>query len=928
MKPDSIRHWRSLRLSVLTPLLLLGLFAAVVMSVFIGYQAQQQARIQLDERGQLIARNINYAAEGVSRSGELQRIVSAIGAERDITLIVVIAGTPARVIAATKNVWLGKLVSDVPNADIAETISEVMKTHRAQTRLHSATNKLDVAIPLVLATPELVDGRLANGVVVVHLDVSMAQADAWHAAFFFGGGFLALFIVLAAIVYALLTAQIMTPLSGIGAWLTTRRSGDQLSLTSVRRNELSVVVEALNDALTKNEMASHDLQFQKKALDAHAIVSVADLAGTITYVNERFCLLSGYTSDELLGQNHRVVNSGHHPKEFFISMWKTIAAGQIWRGQICNRAKDGTTYWVDSTLVPLLGLDGRPHSYIGIRNDITAQVVHAEELRQVNADLQLQTALAGDMAGRAEMATAAKSDFLATMSHEIRTPMNGILGMNGLLLDTEMSPDQRRMGETVRTCAESLLVLINDILDFSKIEAGKLELETIDFDIERVCEDVAEVLAAKANDKRLELTCALAADMPTALRGDPGRVRQILTNLVGNALKFTNQGEVSIRARLERREANEAVIRIAVSDTGIGIPANKRDRLFQSFSQVDASTTREYGGSGLGLAICKQLVELMGGQIGVDSTPGKGSCFWFTLRLGLAERVITAAHPVLLPSVVHHRVLVVDPIRANAQILCEWIAALGAQVVACVDAASAQNELRQALLRQAPFTLAMIPFQRAELDGYALFQAIRQDATLSKTRVIGLTTVAQRDDAKQRSGNACAAYLTLPLRHADVRTSVISALTVMVDRAASPSSSEPKARSSATIFPSTVRVLLAEDNEVNQLVCRGVLRKLGITQIEIAESGTAALTLLATATFDVVLMDMQMPEMDGVDCTRCIRAPDSNVLNHQIPIIAMTANAMSEDQARCMEAGMNDFVSKPIVLATLVAVLSRWIKVS
>ena len=209
-----------------------------------------------------------------------------------------------------------------------------------------------------------------------------------------------------------------------------------------------------------------------------------------------------------------------------------------------------------------------------------------------------------------------------------------------------------------------------------------------------------------------------------------------------------------------------------------------------------------------------------------------------------------------------------------------------------------------------------------------MFQAIRQDETLSKTRVIGLTTVAQRDDAKQRSANACAAYLTLPLRHADVRTSVISALTATVDHAASPPSSEPKARTSAIIFPSTVRVLLAEDNEVNQLVCRGVLRKLGITQIEIAESGVAALALLATSTFDVVLMDMQMPEMDGVDCTRRIRAPDSNVLNHQIPIIAMTANAMSEDQARCMEAGMNDFVSKPIVFATLVAVLSRWIKVS
>jgi PAS domain S-box-containing protein len=913
---------------VLAPILLVGVGATAVISVIAGSMSYEQFRHQLEERGKLIAHTINYAAESINRTGELQRIVSAIGAEHDVTLIVVVAGTPPRVIATTRNAWLDHPLSELPLADVAEDLNHVLTTRTSSSHVHEHSHELDVTVPLLLGTHDLVDGQLSNGAVMIHLDATQTQATALHAALLVAAAFAALFAVVIGIAYGLLTRQVLTPLFSVGTWLSVRRPGEKLPSTDAQRNELTVVADALNTALASSEAALHDLMGQKLALDAHAIVSVTDLSGIVTYVNDRFCQLSGYGRDELMGQNHRIVSSGHHPNAFFAELWKTIAAGQIWRGQICNRAKDGTLYWVDSTLVPLLGLDGRPHSYIGIRTDITAQVVHAEELRQVNADLQLQTALAGDMAGRAEMATAAKSDFLATMSHEIRTPMNGILGMNGLLLDTELSPDQRRMGDTVRTCAESLLVLINDILDFSKIEAGKLELETIDFDLERVCEDVAEVLAAKANDKRLELTCALAADMPTALRGDPGRVRQILTNLVGNALKFTNQGEVSIRARLESREANVAVIRIAVSDTGIGIPANKRDRLFQSFSQVDASTTREYGGSGLGLAICKQLVELMGGQIGVDSTPGKGSCFWFTLRLELAERVITAAHPVLLPSVAHHRVLVVDPIRANAQILCEWIAALGAQVVACVDATSAQNELRQALLRQAPFTLAMIPFQRAELDGYALFQAIRQDATLSKTRVIGLTTVAQRDEAKQRSANACAAYLTLPLRHADVRTSVISALTVLVDHAASPSSSEPKARPSTTIFPSTVRVLLAEDNEVNQLVCRGVLRKIGITQIEIAETGTAALALLATATFDVVLMDMQMPEMDGVDCTRRIRAPDSNVLNHQIPIIAMTANAMSEDQVRCMEAGMNDFVSKPIVLATLVSVLSRWIKVS
>jgi PAS domain S-box-containing protein len=510
------------------------------------------------------------------------------------------------------------------------------------------------------------------------------------------------------------------------------------------------------------------LDLQKRVLDLHAIVSETDIHGNITYVNDAFCKISQYSREELIGNNHRIVTASYHPDEFWRDMYATLQRGEVWRGEVCSRSKDGSLYWAQTTNTPAKDENGEIVGYVSARTNIT-------EAKEREGRLQHTQILLRHAMAKAEAASLAKSEFLAMMSHEIRTPMNGFIGMLELLKEEKLSTVQRDLVGTAHDCADALLVVINDILDYSKMEAGKVALERISFSPIQIVDNVKSMFSARAQAKGLTLDIEIAPDMPPWIIGDPTRVRQILINLVGNAIKFTTSGSVRVVGVHHTKPDASLKLLFEVRDTGIGVPLEARSKLFDRFSQADGSTTRRFGGTGLGLAICKQLVEMMHGEIGVESQVGKGSRFWFTIGAEIGS----------------------EPIEHEPN-------------------------------------------------------------------------------------------------SADIHISVL---------------------------PRKLKILVAEDNYVNQKFIRGLLGRGGHV-VHVVNDGAEAVEALKEALYDVVLMDVQMPKMDGPSATRLIRQLDGP--NATIPIIALTANAMSGQREEYLAAGMDDYVTKPVNPGTLFASLGRF----
>jgi len=583
--------------------------------------------------------------------------------------------------------------------------------------------------------------------------------------------------------------------------------------------------------------------------------------------------------------------------------------------------KDGRT--LERYTTSLRNEDGKYLARGWFFRDITERKKTEDTLRESNRQLQDTSERANDLAVKAAAANRAKSEFLANMSHEIRTPMNGIMGITGLLLDTRLDPVQRSHAEAVMECADSLLTLIDDILDISKIEARKIELETLDFDLRSTVEDLASMLAVRAHKKGLDLLCDVDPAVPTLLRGDMGRLRQIVTNLIGNAIKFTSTGEVELNAAVVEETEDEVLVRISVRDTGIGIPEDKLDRLFNKFSQVDSSTTRMYGGTGLGLAICKQLTGLLGGEIGVSSKEGRGSEFWFTVRFGKQAKARVERVPIACLR--NLRIMIVENNAAAFRILDRQLQAEGMRVSRAENYTQALQSLNGAVAEGDPFHIAVIDLRLPGMSGESLAHAIKSDTLLSGTRLILLESVGISPHNRFLVEDGLATYVTKPVRIRELLDALAGA--PLNTSASNGQSRLANAAVSVSLAHATGicgRILLAEDNAVNQKVAVGILGKLGLS-VDVAANGAEAIRALEAHAYDLVLMDVQMPVMDGIEATKKIRASNSATFNVRIPIIAMTAHAQTSDRTECLAAGMNDYVSKPVNPAHLREAVLRWL---
>lgn len=891
---------------------------------------------------------------------------------------------------------------------------------------------------------------------------------------------IALFVAMAAlavVVIAMMIARRITKpireLSNASLKYMNGEKGTRVNLSS--HDEIGEFGEVFNRMIEKQESDEEKLSYlahkaqktldelkeQKYALDAHSIVAITDVKGTITFVNSKFEEISGYKSDELIGRNHRLLNSGFHGMEFWKEMYHTVSHGAIWHGEVCNVAKNGSYYWVDTTIVPFMDENKKPVSYIAIRTDITQRkaiqdsldeamqlqkaifenagvaiittdpegmitafnnaaeemlgykaeelvgiqspaVIHkldevvqkAQEFSQelgemvepgfkvfvVKTDKGLPNAhewtyvrkdgsevpvylnvtalygVEGNVSGyigiasdvslfkeaeqqmlvakeAAESSAQIKSEFLAMMSHEIRTPLNGVLGMLGLLSHSKLDETQRHQIRVASNSANSLLGLINDILDFSKVEAGKMELELIEFNLRDELGEFIEAIAFKAQEKGLELILDTTHLIRTSVITDPGRLRQILTNLIGNAVKFTHRGEILVRVMLDEVDEHNGRLRIDVRDSGIGIAADKIGNLFQSFSQADNSTTRKYGGTGLGLAIVKKLCELMDGTIWITSVEYEGSTFHIDIAVGLGE---VSGLSIPSVSVCGKSVLVVDDNETNRAVVRAQLEQWGMEVHEAEDPIIAFDycQIRISQGHIPPYDVALLDMQMPNMDGADLGEEIRNIPECNGMKMVMMTSLGHRSDAAHFAQIGFNAFFAKPTTARDL----LNALKVLFDEGAALEAASPlvtkdylgtlQDETSEIVWPDRTRILLVEDNPTNQIVAQGMLEMIGL-EADVANNGLEALEAmqlaLNVAPYTIILMDCQMPEMDGYTASTAIRAGRAGDAYKEIPIVAMTANAMAGDREKCLIAGMSDYVSKPINIGTLKTALIKWL---
>ncbi len=681
--------------------------------------------------------------------------------------------------------------------------------------------------------------------------------------------------------------------------------------------QFSAFIEDISERKRLQEEMSRANRFMDTLIDSMPIMVFVKDAKDLSIIrwNKAAEELTGIPRAEIIGKSDHDFFPREQAELFVAKDREVLQNGTLLDipGEEILTAHQGTRL-LHTKKFPILDRDGRAQYLLGISEDITEQKRAEMELKQAKE--------------AAEAASRTKSEFLANMSHEIRTPMNGVIGMTELLKGTDLTKAQRHYLDTIASSGETLLLLINDILDFSKIEAGKLELQSIEFDLRTAVETVVEQLADRAQQKHIELASFFHANVPTTVQGDPVRIRQILTNLVGNAVKFTNRGEVIVRVTRDEQLAPGAPgVRISVSDSGIGISPEGVKRLFQSFSQVDGSSTRQFGGTGLGLAISKQLAELMGGRIGVDSEQGKGSTFWVMLPL---IRHAPSQHPEpVAPTVLRNaRVCIVEGHPVNQEILQHYLHSWGVTTLVAPSAESAMATLELATRRGEPCQAVILDFQLPDSNGLTLAKTIRSRPELGPPPIVLLTALCQRGDAEAAMQAGCAAYLTKPVRYLDLYECLLQVLSVTNSAPMETAAAPPTLVTRHTLAEARTQrrshVLVVEDNPVNQEVAALLLRNMGC-RVDLAGNGREAVDAYRQTTYDLIFMDCQMPGMDGYAATAAIRKIEHGDGLPRTPIIALTAHALQGDREECLKAGMDDYLTKPFTKERLHAVVEHWL---
>jgi PAS domain S-box-containing protein len=685
--------------------------------------------------------------------------------------------------------------------------------------------------------------------------------------------------------------------------------GYQMFIKQNRQDELGDLVAAFNQMSRHLENTVVSKEYVENIIGSmNESLAVLGTEDNIHLVNRRLCELLGYARSELEGEYIEKLfpeDSWHDIKDWLKVLKQQGVATTIDKMIL---TKEGKTIPVSLSGSVMFDLDYSITGVVFLAQDMS-------EIMRIQDELRVAKELA-------ESASLAKSEFLATMSHEIRTPMNGVIGMTELLLDSGLNEKQRKFADGVAKSGHALLVIINDILDFSKIEAGKLNIESTDFDLRILVEETCEMLAKSAYSKHLELTYSVPADMNTAVKGDPVRLRQILTNLLGNAIKFTDKGEVSLRISVVEEEDNLFLLRFEVRDTGIGIAQKAQSRIFDSFSQADSSTTRKYGGTGLGLVISSRLVEMMGGEMGLKSEPGQGSTFWFTVVLGKGKIQAANILSISYEEIKDLRVLIVDDNQTNRDVLHYQLEAWGIYNNSAEDGPSALKMLHEASEKGSPYGLVILDRMMPGMDGIEVAQKIQADPELSGTRLAMLTSVVGGAKEARAAGIRC--HITKPVHQSTLFDCITTSL--LGDKITKVEITTPEPGSKRD-EPIKAKVLLAEDNIINQKVAVSMLKRIGCT-VDVAKNGVEAVEAFKnSSSYDLIFMDVQMPDKDGFEATEEIRGlEEEHGENKHITIIALTANAMEGDREKCLAGGMDDYLSKPFKQNELRQALKKWLQ--